>query len=582
MDPNDVAQPQQAHTQEEFQRWKESMKASEAEAAAANTNASEGEAKTTELQPKQASALHMPAFMDTAEIGFDLDKFFGAYGERQSSSEQKPAETKTQRKPRFAALFTSQPDQSSNDPAQASEEARLEQPRLSENPTSLRDPPGSGDTSSTDQEHFQRVLQMLAGRSNNGSRPQTAEPSTSSATPLRPQPILRQQETTSASDDVSSKQDLRNAQRTTSHEGNSGNVLDQIARIPRQSTPHKDTDLLLKLMQQSSLASERRSPQSVPLESQRAQPERPRIADIFPQQPPIEQSGNERQRAIFDDPAISKMHRSNLVSTGNDAARQSNNGPPAELFDDSLLGNPHQIDQRSTLQADSRKHLLPPGLPAAIPRPPGFEQMIPNPAQPPTWSHQAPRPPSSSQHVGLPPLMNPPPGIPSSAAGFPPPNSSYSSGPPSRRNPSSPPSSHMMPLPNRQPMVQHPQQQQQQHHHHHPSRQIAHAPELANVSELPSGTVPGLGPGPGPGPGPGGLPPFAPPRLMNPRGAPSYQHHVQPAGNHPSHPLSSGFPLMSTVDWSPAGVALPPRLQPPPHFLDGTDAVAGSDHPRPF
>ncbi|NJR31393.1 hypothetical protein HC762_01280 [bacterium] len=164
MDSTPSNEPRQAHTQEEFQRWKESMKAAVAEG---NDRPSEKQAMVERPSVvKKPEPPPMPAFLEASQVESGMDKFFAVYGDRKVSGEQKPAEAKAHRKPRFAALFSPQPDDASRDMSSLDPAETVRSPGRA---TSAAVPVPVEKTDKAEQEHFQRVLQMLAGRSSNST-----------------------------------------------------------------------------------------------------------------------------------------------------------------------------------------------------------------------------------------------------------------------------------------------------------------------------------------------------------------------------------------------------------------------------
>jgi hypothetical protein len=153
------------HTAEDFQRWKESMKAKDAPAEDRNEythmahDVSTATAAT--VPPMLTQPLHTPSTEPTQGI------LFGNWG-RDKAAEMSPAETmsakaKPDKKSRFMNMF-----------AKPEEPAAPSQPSM---PTPASPPPPP--EASADQEGFQRILQML-GQANlgglGGSSPQPSAP----------------------------------------------------------------------------------------------------------------------------------------------------------------------------------------------------------------------------------------------------------------------------------------------------------------------------------------------------------------------------------------------------------------------
>ncbi|OCK82402.1 hypothetical protein K432DRAFT_391298 [Lepidopterella palustris CBS 459.81] len=158
MDTPVVSEKKQAHTQEDFQRWKERMKAGK-------TSAEEKEPileqPPSNIEPTTAGAVVTNAATSkpATPLALDggLDKLFGMWGEGSKRTDANNAEVSAVSKAakpkpkssRFAGLFAP-PEETKQSLAPAPTPASPE-------------PPASGN--SEDKEGFQRILQMLGGAS---------------------------------------------------------------------------------------------------------------------------------------------------------------------------------------------------------------------------------------------------------------------------------------------------------------------------------------------------------------------------------------------------------------------------------
>ena len=334
MDSTVPNEPSQAHTQEEFQRWKESMKAG-----------TEGREKVFEKQEelqqpdtKKPEPPPMPAFLEVSQIESGMDKFFPFYGEKKTSSEPKPAEVKAHRKPRFAALFSPQPEDGPKDASFVDPTAMVQASSL---PTSQAVAVPT-DTNKIDQEHFQRVLQMLAGRSSNSTPQSAAIPKPSKDTITCEQPRNGREEQQSSLAELFQERHHVNLAGDRSRDGASTGISELLSpksfelqqRAAREPTPNREADLLLRLMQQSRIGQD---------------------SELSPAPRP-ERSGSTTNPAAL--PGSVSQHLS---------AESSNRNRPI-FFDSPPI--PHAR------------------LSPSIPHPPGFDHMT---APPPNWQNPAAR-----------------------------------------------------------------------------------------------------------------------------------------------------------------------------------------------
>ena len=154
-----------ARTQEDFQRWKERMKAGK------STTASNDEAVMTPSSPEPTSGNSQKptqAFLD-AEADDSMDKFFARFKETKINTEP-AATTKAPTKTRFASLFSPQAEQPPQLPQVSQSPARDASMRETPSMTPVETP-----SADADQAGFARILEMLQGRSQNAGSAQAQE-----------------------------------------------------------------------------------------------------------------------------------------------------------------------------------------------------------------------------------------------------------------------------------------------------------------------------------------------------------------------------------------------------------------------
>lgn len=514
MDSTVPTESRQVHTQEEFQRWKESMKA----AAEGNDRLPETQETVQQPEIKKAEPPPMPDLLEPSEVESGMEKYFAFYGDRKPSNEQKPAEAKAQRKPRFAALFSPQPEEAPKISSFVEATDTVQDSSV----TISQAPPAPVDANKADQEHFQRVLQMLAGRSSN-TTPQ------SNAALKSPKDHNKREELERPRDDLRSplvellqKRDQAHAQENRPlDQGSSIDDLlgvraaeqQQQQRAPRETTPNRDAGLLLQLMRQSTITEDSTSSQPSVLEASRFASEIRPLSGGVSRQTPAEKPSND-PRTFFEDPAILQMQRHEQAAQADSQQRRAVTGPPSTFFDEPFF-NLRQTTQQPIGNLESSAQPRAPNLPPGMQRPLGFDRMTAVP--PPGWQNQPQRLPSmqGQHHNG----MNPPPGIPNPATGRPINVGLYPPG-----NPALPSSAHLR----QQPIPPLPPQQQQQ-------RQRKYTSEGAPG-------YPPLGMGPPPGFMNAGPPPPPPP--------PGFQQHM---------PLGRGGPTQQFPDGGNGGM-LPRHL----------------------
>ncbi len=388
----------------------------------------------------------MPAFLEASEVESAMDKYFAFYGDRKISNEQKPAEAKAHRKPRFAALFSSQPEDGSKDASFPDPVDTVQDSVL----TTSQAPTVPADANKADQEHFQRVLQMLAGRSSNNTPQSGATPKPLKDSSSRRESQGLKGDAKSPLAELLQKRDAERSREECPRDQGSIGIDEMLQRkprepqrpAPREPTPNRDADLLLRLMQQSRIAQETGPSHTPQPEASGPDSEPFPFPSILPRQP-IAEKPNVNPPAFFDDPAISQMQRPEQAQHRQSQQRRPTNGPTAAFFDEPFFNNLRQVNQRPMGNPEPGTQSRAPTLPPGMQRPPGFDHMA-APPPPLGWQNIPQRPQPQAPHNS----MNPPPGIPNPTARVL--NAAYSA------NPSMPPNNNNNIMPPPHPQMQQP------------------------------------------------------------------------------------------------------------------------------
>ena len=361
-------------------------------------------APATKLEPLKADLLSKPAIMTTPEIDAAMDKFFANFNEK--SADTKAAEVKAPRKGRFAALFSPPPEEPAISAATAATApVESQEPKSTASHTS-----GMNDA---DQAGFQRILQMLGQRSNNATS-QDPSPSRSN-----PQSTAREHRREGATQPRSPENKGRPAEvtsRSSPPPSRQSTGLESLLEPQSpaqehgsrpQSTSSKDTELLLRLMQQPS-----HNPTPVP----QTQPtstvpsvmrHTPGILQMPENRNRIPKSQNEKmmQPPFIDKPPGLESTRNEQQVPREVLQRRPTNGHTPSFFDEPFF---NEFRQASQQQGGNPNQHRSQGIPIGMQRPPGFDQ---TPQAPPGWSslHQM-QAQHQYQHQQVP--MAAPPGIP--------------------------------------------------------------------------------------------------------------------------------------------------------------------------
>ncbi|RAH82275.1 hypothetical protein BO86DRAFT_86131 [Aspergillus japonicus CBS 114.51] len=404
LDTNDKDEYRRVHTQEDFERWKERMKAGSQPHATDNHEVpAEIEVAPPQQQPDTRptdgeifSSNGTPFQQDSA-----MERFFGLLSESKPAPAPAPAPevsappvqveatpkkeaqaAKAMKSSRFAGLFSPPPGSPARDP----------EPQHDTRSPALT-PAGSTDA---DQEGFQRILLMLGGgKSRNGTPHNDTMPAN------RP-PSLVQAEQVQSAVSSPSREHIKRQEYLAMLETPS-----RAAGPPFKENPYppetqaRDREHLLRLMQQV-----RVTPVNGPAPGGHNQPQSagpvpgmmnmPDVLSPPPGIPPVQKGPN-----FLDDPAIANIQRADAEHL----RRRPVNGPPMGYFDDIPFppGGQVPITPGGTRAPHGQGH-----PPMGMQRPPGFEHM-----PPPGWAG----PQMPPQPAGGPAPLAPPPGIPTPTRG---------------------------------------------------------------------------------------------------------------------------------------------------------------------
>ncbi|KEF53388.1 uncharacterized protein A1O9_10363 [Exophiala aquamarina CBS 119918] len=471
MDSTEPEEPFQAHTQEDFQRWKEKMKAGGTPQEQPETTITDSPGGIVEEKATQK--------LPSLEPDDSMDKFFARY--EQKTVSQKPGPSKAGTKTRFASLFSPAAEQGKPFENTA--------PVATERPSSAQMP---GNSMDADQAGFARILEMLQTRSNNPT-PQTQTQTQEQPKPRTPlyardsQAKMEGEPRPHSSSNLLSF--LGNQNAGYPPEGMTGPAAPPLERYPdtkspveqpshtrQQSSINKD-EVLLNLLRQANLAPKPQPPPMHQHAELRSASHMYGVPDPNPRQAlprsqgiPLGQAPdpgmNQRRdtgRSMFDELPVPMYH--NEQGPREHLPRRPTNGSQLSYNEDplmALLRSQTQGQQR--MMQSGQPQSVPPGLQ----RPPGLDQMPrPNPSWPPQQPQSQPQP--QQQPPRQPPL---PPGLANMPRGMP-----------------GAPYGQPQPLPN-QPNIP-PQQQPQR-----PLPQRKYTGESASAAGIPN-FPPGMGPPPG-------------------------------------------------------------------------------------
>ncbi|KAL5338557.1 hypothetical protein BJX70DRAFT_366183 [Aspergillus crustosus] len=397
LDSNDREESRKVHTQEDFERWKEKMKAGSTQAPPEDRHDSPIEQAPESVQVYDARPTDGEIFSPTGAALNDaaMERFFGLLGETKHAQEiASPLPTepvakkemflgKPGKPSRFAGLFSPPLGSPAREP---------------ESPISTKSPPLSFNPSNdADQEGFQRILQMLGGGKSRNATPHN-DPIQALAQDTQPSPFVAEQ----TRSPISSPPRERNQRPEQMH------IPEPPVRtadapfkenLYSQESQSRDRENLLRLMQQVRVSPGQNPGLQNQPHSAGLAPGLMNIPDTMPHPPGFGPAM--KGPGFLDDPAIAAMQRPEV----DQLRRRPANGPPIGYFDDVPFpqGAPVPITPGGSRVPPGQ---APPGI--GIQRPPGFEHI-----PPPGW-HIPPQP----QQAGPQTSLGPPPGIPTPNRGI--------------------------------------------------------------------------------------------------------------------------------------------------------------------
>ncbi|PYH97548.1 hypothetical protein BO71DRAFT_447896 [Aspergillus ellipticus CBS 707.79] len=431
LDSNDKDEPRRVHTQEDFERWKERMKAGSAQPPAeereAPVEAPAPPPPKAEPRPTDGeifSSTGTPFTSDSA-----MERFFGLLGD--SKPPPPPvqeviapvAEPTVKKEPlpgvlpgalqgalpgalpgklgkssRFAGLFSPPP----GSPAKDSD---YYLPETKQSPA--MHPAGTPEVSA-DQEGFQRILQMLGG---GGGRSRNGTPHNDPMPTHRPPSLVQAEQNRSAVSSPAREQMKRQEyfpmQETPVR--NAGPVFKEHPYPVEPQAQAREREHLLRLMQQVRVIPATNQAPGGLSQPPSAGPggPAPGLFNMPPEMmsPPPGIGAGQKGPNFLDDPAIANMQRPDV----DHLRRRPANGPPMGYFEEM----PFPQGQLPMTPGGSRAPQGQPHPAMGMQRPPGFEHL-----PPPGWTG----PQIPSQQAGGPAPLAPPPGIPTPSRGV---NPSY-------------------------------------------------------------------------------------------------------------------------------------------------------------
>ncbi|CDM36105.1 hypothetical protein DTO013E5_9809 [Penicillium roqueforti] len=462
LDANERDEPRRAHTQEDFERWKERMKAGSGSGSSAQTPAPAEEKREAHVEEQKPETRRTDGeiFSNSgAQFMSDesMERFFGLLSDSKVQPQTPEASTpiaadpvakkepslfagKPGKSSRFAGLFSPMPESPAREPepmpyfSAPPQAQHYQQPQQASE--SMPFP-----SHSADQEGFQRILQMLGGQRSENSTPHEM------GLPQQQRNIsMMQGEQQHAALSLSSP-------REPSHRSDymGAGPENPMAQVSSKDPQALERAHLLRLMQQVRVGPPSAGHLSQQSPNSGIAPPPGLMPEGMPRPPP----GLSAQKTpnFLDDPAIANMQRPDSEHL----RRRPANGPPMGFFDDMSFP---QGNQGPMTPGGSRPLQGANQPPMPLQRPPGLEHLPPL-----GWTGQ----PVPQQGVSSP--MGPPPGISTPGRGM---------------NPNFPPG--MLPMP-------------------------GNAPPMNERQGFPRGLPPGMMPPPGYMNGP---PPGFPPMPPNP------------------------------------------------------------------
>ncbi|KAJ5401512.1 uncharacterized protein N7487_007408 [Penicillium crustosum] len=422
LDANDRDEPRRAHTQEDFERWKERMKAGSGSSAQPPAHAEEKREAHVEEQKPETRRTDGEIFSNSgAQFMSDesMERFFGLLGDSKAQpqtpevstpiaadpvakKEPSPFPGKPGKSSRFAGLFSPMPESPAREPEPMPYFNAPPQPQHYQQPPQPAPESMPFPSHSADQEGFQRILQMLGGQRSENSTPHEM------GLPQQQRNIsmmhAEQQHAALSLSSPSREHPHRSDYMGTGPE----NPMAQVGPKDPQALERAH---LLRLMQQVRVG----PPPAGHLPQQSPNPGIAPPPGLMPEGMPRPPPGLSSQKTptFLDDPAIANMQRPDSEHL----RRRPANGPPMGFFDDMPFpqGNQGPMTPGGPITpGGSRPPQGPSQPPMPLQRPPGLEHL-----PPPGWTGQPV--PQQGFPRGLPPGMMPPPGYMNGPPpGFPP------------------------------------------------------------------------------------------------------------------------------------------------------------------
>ncbi|KKZ62043.1 hypothetical protein EMCG_03505 [[Emmonsia] crescens] len=401
LDSTDRDGSKETHTQADFQRWKERMKAGSAQASQEEKKDVSQEPVNTESKPKEPSKrLDGEIFgtLDPSLMDSGLDKFFGLWSENKQARDHTPeiiadvnaknesVPAKATKPSRFAGIFNSPSETANREP----------EPQTIIHTELIR--PASTDA---DQEGFQRILQMLGGNKSRNASPQV-DGSMQQQPPQAPPPQADYvKSSTTISSPVRESYNRQEYAALNSPRDRPPPGLEAlfVQKPPKEPPgPSRDTEFLLRLMQQSKISSpnHQANPHPPPVALQSAGGMN--MQDMHARAQALEK---QKSPVFLDDPAIANIRRPEPQDPRDQLRRRGTNGLTMGYFDD--MGFPPSQGNQTPNQPLGVRPPGPGQPPMALQRPPGFEQV-----QASGWPNQQPQPPGPNQFMLPPGLAQPP------------------------------------------------------------------------------------------------------------------------------------------------------------------------------
>ncbi|KAL4907566.1 hypothetical protein BDW74DRAFT_149446 [Aspergillus multicolor] len=391
LDASDRDEPRKVHTQEDFERWKEKMKAGSSQPQPEERKESPNEPIPESVQRSEPRPTDGEIFSPGGVALHDttMERFFGLLGDA------KPAQDVSSPLPTESAV---KKESFAGKPGKSSRFAGLFSPPLGspakepESPMSSRSPAPLNPSQDADQEGFQRILMMLGGGKSRNATPHN-DPTQNIAQSNRP-PLVHAEQTrspTSPSRGQGQRPEQMPMQDTPVRAANVPLKENMFGQEPQV----RDSQHLLRLMQQVRVSpgvGPNQGPQNQP-QSAGPSPGLMNMPDGIPHPPGIGPSM--KGPGFLDDPAIATMQRPDV----DQLRRRPANGPPMGYFDEIPFPQGAQVP---ITPGGSRAPQGQAPPPMGIHRPPGLEHM-----PPPGWAghHMPPQQAGPSAPLA-------PPGIP--------------------------------------------------------------------------------------------------------------------------------------------------------------------------